>query len=218
LLTWRVWLTPYLDQQPVWDQTVGNYRRQPIPFLPEHEPTKHLVLAPLVCPADDRSAIAWRVRGVPVSLSDYLGVAGVRTGDRRGMLYHGSRVRLTDAHDGLTNTLLVGERPPSPDLVYGWWYAGGGQDGRGSLDSHLAARESNTAPYAGYRRCGPGPFAFGPGRPDDYCSTFHFWSPHPGGAHFAFSDGSVRFLRYAAEPLMAGLATRAGGEAVSPPD
>jgi len=46
---------------------------------------------------------------------------------------------------------------------------------------------------------------------------FHFWSPHPGGAHFAFADGSVRFLAYSAEPVMAALATRARGETVEVP-
>lgn len=47
---------------------------------------------------------------------------------------------------------------------------------------------------------------------------FHFWSLHSGGANFAFADGSVRFLRYSAEPIMPALATRAGGEAVSLPE
>jgi prepilin-type N-terminal cleavage/methylation domain-containing protein/prepilin-type processing-associated H-X9-DG protein len=217
-LTWRGWVMPFLDQQPVWNQTMDNYRRQPIPFLPEHEPTKHLVLAPLICPADERTAIAWLVRGVPLSMSDYHGVSGDRRGDRLGMLYFASRVRLTDAQDGLSNTLLVGERPPSPDLIYGWWYAGIGQDHRGSLDAHLAARESNVAAYPWYRPCGRGPFAFGPGRPDDYCSTFHFWSLHPGGANFALADGSVRFLPYSAADILPALATRAGGEVVALPD
>ena len=47
---------------------------------------------------------------------------------------------------------------------------------------------------------------------------FHFWSPHPGGANFAFADGSVRFLRYSADSIMPALATRAGGEVVSVPE
>ena len=47
---------------------------------------------------------------------------------------------------------------------------------------------------------------------------FHFWSPHPGGAHFAFCDGSVRFLAYSADPMMPALASRAGGEVVTVPD
>jgi len=46
---------------------------------------------------------------------------------------------------------------------------------------------------------------------------FHFWSPHPGGAHFVFADATVRFLDYSAAPIMPALASRAGGEAVSVP-
>jgi prepilin-type N-terminal cleavage/methylation domain-containing protein/prepilin-type processing-associated H-X9-DG protein len=217
-LTWRVWVLPYLDQQPVWDQVADNFRREPNPFQPEHAATTQLVVASLVCPADDRASIAWQVRGRAVALSDYHGVSGVRTGDGAGVLYYRSQTRLTDVTDGLTNTLLLGERPPSPDLIYGWWYAGIGQDHRGSLDTHQAVRESNTSLYPWYRPCGPGPFAFGPGRPDDYCSTFHFWSLHPGGANFLFADGSVHFLRYSARDVLPALATRAGGEVAAMPD
>jgi prepilin-type processing-associated H-X9-DG protein len=47
---------------------------------------------------------------------------------------------------------------------------------------------------------------------------FHFWSPNPGGANFAFCDGSVRFLAYSADPIMPALASRAGGEPVGVPD
>jgi prepilin-type processing-associated H-X9-DG protein len=44
---------------------------------------------------------------------------------------------------------------------------------------------------------------------------FHFWSPHAGGANFAFADGSVHFLAYSAAPVMRALATRAGGDIAS---
>ena len=50
------------------------------------------------------------------------------------------------------------------------------------------------------------------------CDTLHFWSHHPGGAHFLFCDGSVRFLTYAADALLPALATRSGGEVVTMPD
>ena len=46
---------------------------------------------------------------------------------------------------------------------------------------------------------------------------FHFWSPHSGGGHFMFADGSVHFLTYSAAPLLPTLASRAGGETVSLP-
>ena len=65
---------------------------------------------------------------------------------------------------------------------------------------------------------GPPLLMFSPGGFDDPCAMFHFWSPHAGGAHFAFADGSVRFLTYAADAVMPALASRAGGESVSAPD
>ena len=50
------------------------------------------------------------------------------------------------------------------------------------------------------------------------CDAFHFWSLHPGGAHFLFVDGSVHFLSYSAASILPALATRAGGEAVTVPE
>ncbi|MGL4423460.1 MAG: H-X9-DG-CTERM domain-containing protein [Gemmataceae bacterium] len=43
-------------------------------------------------------------------------------------------------------------------------------------------------------------------------SVFHYWSHHPGGANFAFCDGSVRFLTYPADSILPALSTRAGKE------
>ena len=43
--------------------------------------------------------------------------------------------------------------------------------------------------------------------------VFHWWSFHPGGAHFVFVDGSTRFLSYDIDhhSLLA-LSSRNGGE------
>lgn len=44
----------------------------------------------------------------------------------------------------------------------------------------------------------------------------HFWSNHPGGGNWVFSDGSVRFLPYTTGlTIIPQLATKGGGEVVS---
>jgi prepilin-type processing-associated H-X9-DG protein len=81
----------------------------------------------------------------------------------------------------------------------------------------LGAREINAgARFA--RNCPTGPYHFQAGRFDNQCDLFHYWSPHAGGANFLFADGSVRFLRYEADAVLAALATRSGGEVFPQPE
>ena len=47
------------------------------------------------------------------------------------------------------------------------------------------------------------------------CDTHHFWSMHPGGGHWLFADGSVRYLPYSANRVLPALATQAGDEVVN---
>ncbi|HET6574462.1 MAG TPA: DUF1559 domain-containing protein [Fimbriiglobus sp.] len=224
-LSWLGRLLPYLDQQPLWDQTAADFHRTPNPFSrdPVHA-ARAVVLAVVGCPSDWRVRTAWDIRppgGTPtrVALTSYLGSLGTDRRQQDGMLYRNSRVRIVQVTDGTSNTLLVGERPPSPELIYGWWYAGEGAGGTGALDVVLGVRELNPrSNYSQYGHCGRGPFPFRLGRIDDYCAIFQFWSLHPGGANFLFADGSVRFLRYDADPILPALATRAGGESVAIPD
>jgi prepilin-type processing-associated H-X9-DG protein len=100
-------------------------------------------------------------------------------------------------------------------LWFGWWYAGHGQQvGSGSGDMVLGVREIKVIHLRG---CPIGPYSFGPGRLDNMCDLFHFWSLHSGGGYFLFADGSVRFLGYDANPILPALASRAGGEVVELP-
>ena len=92
-------------------------------------------------------------------------------------------------------------------------------DYTGSAEMILGVREQNLLPIVSGSKCGPGAWPYQPAAGfDDPCGVFHFWSPHPGGANFAFCDGSVRFLPYSADTILPALATRAGGEVVTLPD
>jgi prepilin-type processing-associated H-X9-DG protein len=145
-----------------------------------------------------------------------LGVEGTNSLKQDGLLFLDSHVRPTDVTDGLSNTLAFGERPPSPDSLFGWWYAGWGQDKDGEGEMVLGARTKNNQVWVS--DCPVGPYHFQAGDRKNPCDTFHFWSFHTGGANFAFADGSVRFLSYSADGILPALATRAGGEAVTVPD
>jgi prepilin-type processing-associated H-X9-DG protein len=149
-------------------------------------------------------------------LTSYVGVLGTNYTLTDGVFFLDSAVRWADITDGTSQTLMAGERPPSTDFWYGWWYTGYGQLGSGSLDMLLGAAERNSgARYVG--NCPPGPARYGPGTLTDQCAVFHFWSLHPGGGNFVFCDGSVHFLTYDAAAILPALATRSGQEVVSLP-
>jgi prepilin-type N-terminal cleavage/methylation domain-containing protein/prepilin-type processing-associated H-X9-DG protein len=195
------------------------------------------------CPADTRTLVASYYDafgdGIPtnVAFTAYLGVTGANDPDFGavvgpnpglppalnvgappcdGILYFRSEVRTIGIIDGTSNTLIVGERPPSKDLYYGWWFDGGGWDGSGTGDVVLGARSVKYAtslvdPTSG-NPCDPGNVGFRPGSLNNYCDQTHFWSLHTGGANFLFADAHVRFLNYSANRVLPLLSTRAGGE------
>jgi prepilin-type processing-associated H-X9-DG protein/prepilin-type N-terminal cleavage/methylation domain-containing protein len=216
-MNWHTRLLPYIEQTAQWHEAIEAFRlERDFRVNPPHALLGR-VISLFHCPLDARAFEAHTLGGgVTVALTSYLGVEGTRVFFRDGVLYMDSRVRLVDVVDGASSTLLIGERPASADLILGWWYAGHGQDRDGEGDGVLGVRTKNNGHNA--PSCRTGPYQFTSGRLDDQCDAFHFWSLHPGGANFAFCDGSVRFLAYSADPIMPALATRAGGEAVGVPE
>lgn len=219
MMSWLTQLLPYVEQQSLWVATRAAYRQSPNPLTNPPHVGLSTIIPIFVCPADGRAdqvQLAQR-ENVRAALTSYLGVEGRDVFSRDGILFRDSRVRIADITDGTSRTLFAGERPPSADFQYGWWYAGAGQQFTGSADMVLGVREPNLLPVmAG--SCAPGVYTFGPGRLDNQCDMFHFWSPHIGGAYFLFADGSVHFLAYSAAPLLPALASRASGEVVALPD
>lgn len=216
-MTWLTQLLPYIEQDRLWQMTAQAYAIQPIPFIyPIHQGLATPIKL-FCCPADERMGEAHTShQGYFTAHTSYVGVLGINYQSTRGCLFRDSRIRLTDILDGSSNTIVAGERPPSADYWYGWWYASYGQAGTGSGDVLLGSAELNLGEQY-TSSCPTGPYVFQPGAVDNQSSMFHFWSLHPGGAHFLFGDGSVRFLGYSAAPIIPPLSTRAGGE-VTPID
>jgi hypothetical protein len=104
-------------------------------------------------------------------------------------------LRLGDILDGASQTILAGERPADAAAYWGWWATGYGLDGSGAGESILDASEG-----------------LYPGDLSGTADLLHYWSTHPGGAHFAICDGSVRFVSYSIEDAsFFALASRDGG-------
>lgn len=216
---WPLAILPYLEQHALHQQAMTAYQASWLAFNNPPHTGLNTVVPVFTCPSDWRVATpqtSMRTKN-NVALTSYLGVAGTDAAETRdGILYQGSSTRLADVRDGTSNTLLLGERPPSADFQFGWWYAGVGQKGTGSAEQVLGVREPNLQPIATGAPCGPGKYPYQAAWGFyDPCGMFHFWSPHPGGANFAFADGSVRFLGYSADAVLPRLATRAGTDPVT---
>jgi prepilin-type N-terminal cleavage/methylation domain-containing protein len=211
-LSWAALILPYIEQQNLRAAGQAQAQRAPVGLF--------------YCPSDGRPPEPsdggnFKYVGDRFGLTWYLAVEASRYergpsttnlnlefgGPRDGVLVRNGATRLTDVLDGTSGTLLLGERPPSPapDLDWGWW-------AWSAYDSTLAVTETRGMLRTGCKL----PAGYGPGRPTDPCDAHHFWSHHPGGGLWAFADGSVRFIRYGAAPLMPALATRAGNEVVDP--
>jgi prepilin-type N-terminal cleavage/methylation domain-containing protein/prepilin-type processing-associated H-X9-DG protein len=207
-------LLPYLEQDALWQQTLAAYRNQRYPFTSQHRAKEH-VLPLLICPADDRLLEPKRYpeSDLAYGLTSFLGVGGANTASQDGVLYLNSKVQLIHITDGTSQTLMLGERPPSHNLRFGWWYAGIGHGPPTGVFEHYLGAVNTIKPESEYGyACGPGPHTFQNDFVKNPCAMLHFWSLHPGGTHFAFADGSTRFLRYHAQPLLPALATRNRGE------
>jgi len=215
-ISWMARLLPYIEQ----GNLAGEVQWEQWPWWQGQ--TNGIVMPIYRCPTDSRqSQPAPFGGGVSVALTGYLGVSGTNMNTRDGVLFPNSQVTFTQITDGLSNTLMVGERPPSKDLYFGWWFAGAGQDPAysGSCDVILGTQEIKTTGIGEEGGCGSGPYSFGPGKVSDACSMFHFWSLHQGGANFLYCDGSVHFIRYTCNPtLLVRMGTANGGEPVSGDD
>src|SRR5262249_30402914 len=153
---WSARILSFLEHEELWRQSLRAYQ-QTLEFRADPPHPIRTVLPVYTCPADGRTLAIADATGVTVALTEYLGSAGTNLFRQDGVLYLDSRVTLHDVTDGASNTLLVGERPPSADNVLGWWYAGMGQNRDGSADLHLGVRERNV--YERTPDCPPGPCA-----------------------------------------------------------
>ena len=212
--SWMVDILPFIEQASVFEAIADEYSLNPDPFF-SHQGFR-TVIGTFECPSDPSHGQVHLSYLRQVSSTNYIGVSGSDHTKADGVMNGRSATRARDIADGLSNTLIFGERPPSTDFWYGWWYAASGLDGRGAADFQMGVRELNP-PSIYLEACGDGPFQFTAGQLGRQCDALHFWSFHPGGAVFAFCDGSVRFLTYDSNDILPALSTMKNGETTQLP-
>jgi prepilin-type processing-associated H-X9-DG protein len=220
-LSWMALVLPQMDQGSLYEVSVTACRLETDVMKNPPHLGFATVVPSYVCPTDGRLSVPLTdVFKVTAAYTSYIGIYGAFLKDsgtvEQGALGLWGGGTLNAISDGLSNTILVGERPPPDSLQAGWWYPGFWGHGQGVR-----------GPNNGIVLAGPKVFfndgceqvkgTFGPGRTDNPCDRFHLWSLHTGGANFLFADGGVKFLTYASEPIIIPLATRGGGEIVEMP-
>lgn len=211
---WAYTLLPYVEQQSIFDQidpkvSVDDH---------QHEDVLRELVPVYQCPSDPADNLlnlnedvhgpharpGWALHdpNAPheehwIARSNYSGVFGSNEIedeplDGNGVFYGNSHLHLRDIVDGLSNTMLLGER--RNDFGHLAW-AGVFPD----VDEPFA-RVVGSADHP-------------PNHPDGHFDDFR--SFHPQGANFTFADGSTRMINETIDAaVFQALATRDGGEIV----
>ncbi len=226
---WASMILPQMEQPAIWNAI--NFS---LTMTFRDNDTAQLVrINGYLCPSDNPKALV-PVRDednvntiYTVASANYVGVYGLgeigdAPGDGSGMFFRNSRLSFSDILDGSSQTMMVGER--SHNLSYVTWTgrAIGGwlhktSSFEGGNDQYSVDPEESFTMILGPVEEGGADGPRTPNHPrahvEDYASR------HPGGVHFLFGDGSVRFVKnQVSTRVYQALATRAGGEIVNASD
>jgi prepilin-type N-terminal cleavage/methylation domain-containing protein len=185
---WASKLLPEMDQSPLYNQINFNLQVG----APANATARTTAVPAFLCPSDV-SQQRWSIPAVgtttplaEVAGASYAGVFGKDEVDfctglapgipcsSNGMFYLNSKVRFADVTDGLSSTLVVGERQTRASAA--WLYTWTGVVAGGDNPICRILGDTDVVPNHSLIRM------------DEFASY------HTGGAQFALGDGAVRFI------------------------
>ena len=200
-------LLPYLESKNIYNLCNFSYQGDCFDWIaiqPKGMNPAVMILGYSHCPDDPlRDEIYSDPTYGDYGCTNYFGSMGTSPFANDGILLHGgpnSAVSEKQVTDGLSHTLIMGERGIS-DSLYGWPYCGAGDAfGTGCGDNLMSTQ-----------------LGLSQGYPDGN-HDYHFWSYHPNLAQFIMADGSGQVLSYNIDlSVFQALSTKAGGELVQLP-
>ena len=212
---WVAQILPYLDQKV----TARHLNFNVGVYDPANTTTRSVVINTLMCPSaiGPTRMLPAAAQGDPATMpaltnyaASYADAEVPIDATNNGVFFLNSHIRYEDLEDGSAQTLFLGEKITQPTEL-GW-----------ASGTRATLRNAGT-PIGGFRTIRP-PFG-APATPPPATRigtepiadpVGGYSSQHPGGANFAFGDGSVRFLKSTIMPaVFAGLANRADGNLIS---
>jgi prepilin-type N-terminal cleavage/methylation domain-containing protein/prepilin-type processing-associated H-X9-DG protein len=187
------------------------------------------LLSPYLCPSDPHSSKIFNVLAedqttviTQVAGANYVGVFGTgEVGDRLdngdGAFYRNSRIGHKSFADGLSRTMVAGERSHNISRVTWTGAVTGGFSGATPRSDGGTVQTPYDPEPSFIMILGPVGTEDGRRTPNDPdAHNEDFWSFHTGGCHMLMGDGSVQFVGDHIDPLVfQSMATRAGGETAS---